>query len=102
MEKYLVNVCVTVGLAVLGWMTLTLIEVDKKTAEIAVKVEANHTMITPMWENFISEVQNGNIQRSDAPADQESSGETKMVYGPQTQDQLQEAPWFFGAGTLRY
>ena len=42
MEKYLVNVCVTVGLAVLGWITLTLIEVDKKTAEIAVKVEANN------------------------------------------------------------
>ena len=102
MEKYLVNVCVTVGLAVLGWMTITLIEVDKKTAEIAVKVEANHTMITPMWENFISEVQNGNIQRSNAPADQESSGETKMVYGPQTQDQLQETTRFFGAGALRF
>ena len=44
MEKYLVNVCVTVGLAVLGWITLTLIEVDKKTAEIAVKDEANNLL----------------------------------------------------------
>ena len=53
MEKYLINSCITVALAILGWMTLTLIAVDKKTAEIAVKVEANHDMLTPLWEEFI-------------------------------------------------
>ena len=101
MEKYLVNVCVTVGLAVLGWITLTLIEVDKKTAEIAVKVEANNAMITPIWENFVSEVNNGNIQKSDATTDQESTGQTKVVSGSEAEDQLQETSRFFGASALR-
>ena len=94
MEKYLVNVCVTVGLAVLGWITLTLIEVDKKTAEIAVKVEANNAMITPIWENFVSEVKNGNIQKSDATTDQESTGQTEVVSGSEAEDQLQETSRF--------
>ena len=66
----------TVGLAVLGWMTITLIEVDKKTAEIAVKVEANHTMITPMGE-FYFRGSKWQYPGSNAPADQESSGERK-------------------------
>ena len=102
MEKYLVNVCVTVSLAVLGWITLTLIEVDKKTAEIAVKVEANNAMITPIWENFVSEVKNGNIQKSDATTDQESTGQTEVVSGSEAEDQLQETSRFFGASALRF
>ena len=37
----------------LAWTSLTLIEVDKRTATTVVKVEQNHDMIKPMWEAFV-------------------------------------------------
>jgi len=37
----------------LAWVSLTLIEVDKRTATTVVKVEQNYDMIKPMWEAFI-------------------------------------------------
>ena len=68
---------------------------------LKVKVEANNAMITPIWENFISEVKNGNIQKSDATTDQESTGQTEVVSGSEAEDQLQETSRFFGASALR-
>jgi len=37
----------------LAWVSLTLIEVDKRTATTVVKVEQNYDMIKPMWEAFV-------------------------------------------------
>ena len=57
-------------------------------------------MITPI-QNFVSEVKNGNIQKSDATTDQESTRQTKVVSGSEAEDQLQETSRFFGASALR-
>lgn len=53
-----------VGMSLVVWILTTLIEVDKRTAVIATKVEANHQMLTPLWEDFIQRTRvtkNGNF-----------------------------------------
>lgn len=53
-----------VGMSLVVWILTTLIEVDKRTAVIATKVEANHEMLTPLWEDFIQRTRvtnNGNL-----------------------------------------
>lgn len=40
-------------LALLGWMALTLIEVDKRTAVMAVTVAENNDMMRPVWEDYL-------------------------------------------------
>ena len=38
----------------LGWMAVTLIAVDKRTAVINERVKANHNMLEPMWKDYVS------------------------------------------------
>lgn len=52
-----------VALSLVVWILTTLIEVDKRTAVIATKVESNHAMLTPLWEDFIQRKANGNLAR---------------------------------------
>lgn len=52
-----------VALSLVVWILTTLIEVDKRTAVIATKVESNHDMLTPLWEDFIQRKSNGNLAR---------------------------------------
>ena len=52
-----VGICVSA----LGWIATTLIHVDKTNAVIAVKVDANHSMLQPMWEEFTGRVYNDNL-----------------------------------------
>jgi len=40
-------------LALLGWMAKTLIEVDKRTAVMAMTVAENNEMMRPVWEDYI-------------------------------------------------
>jgi hypothetical protein len=49
----LVPAGVVVFFSFLAWTSLTLIEVDKRTATTVVKVEQNYDMIKPMWEAFV-------------------------------------------------
>jgi len=43
--------------------------VDKRTAVIAAKVEANHEMLTPLWEDFIQrKAINGNLAKFNVQA----------------------------------
>ena len=100
MEKYLVNSCITVGLAILGWMTLTLIEVDKKTETIAVKVEANHNMLTPLWEEFIRST-DGNTTESNEKPDFETASEKEVELETKTEDRLQLPSWVLRTSALR-
>ena len=67
-----------VGLSLVVWILTTLIEVDKRTSVIAAKVEANNTMLTPLWEDFIRRSSNGNLARFHATADFEASAEEKV------------------------
>jgi hypothetical protein len=52
-----VGICVSA----LGWITTTLIHVDKTLAVIAVKVDANHSMLQPMWEEFTGRTYDANL-----------------------------------------
>ena len=107
MEKYLLNVCVTTGLAVLGWMTITLIELDKKTEIISTeteiissKVNANHKMLTPLWEEFIRS-RDDNITRTDEKTDFETASEKEVELETQTKDKLQFPSWVLRTSALR-
>ena len=42
-----------VGYSWADWVTKTLIAVDKRTEVMAFKVEENHSMLKPLWEDFI-------------------------------------------------
>jgi len=58
-----------VALSLVVWILTTLIEVDKRTAVIAAKVESNHEMLTPLWEDFIQrKAINGNLARFNVQA----------------------------------
>ena len=49
----LVPALAAVFFSFLAWISVTLIEVDKRTETTVVKVEQNHDMIKPMWEAFV-------------------------------------------------
>ena len=107
MEKYLLNVCVTGGLAVLGWMALTLIELDKKTEVISTetelissKVDANNKMLTPLWEEFIRS-RDGDITRTDEKTGVEASSEKEVELQAEEKDQLQLPSWVLRTSSLR-
>ena len=38
-----------------GWMPYTLINVDKRTAIMSIKIDQNNRMLTPLWEEFIKQ-----------------------------------------------
>ena len=59
-----------VAISLVVWILTTLIEVDKRTAVIATKVESNHEMLTPLWEDFIRRNQNGDLARLHVEASQ--------------------------------
>lgn len=44
----------TATLAVLGWISITLIDMKTDVAVTAIKVEENHSMLTTLWEDFIT------------------------------------------------
>ena len=48
----------------IGWIVTTLIEVDKRTAVTAVKVEENHKMIHTLWIDFVRRKTDGNLAGS--------------------------------------
>ena len=100
MERQLINSCITVALAILGWITLTLIEVDKKTETIAVKVEANHDMLTPLWEEFIRS-RDGNTTESNSETDYKTTSEEEVELETETEDKLQFPSWVLRTSILR-
>ena len=59
-----------VAISLVVWILTTLIEVDKRTAVIATKVESNHQMLTPLWEDFIRRNQNADLARFHVEASQ--------------------------------
>ena len=70
-----------VALSLVVWILTTLIEVDKRTAVIATKVESNHAMLTPLWEDFIRRKGDGNLARINATAGIQAAAETKVEQG---------------------
>jgi hypothetical protein len=43
-----------IGLGVLGWGSLQLYQMNANVAVISYKVDENHKMIKPLWEEFLS------------------------------------------------
>lgn len=52
-RQALVGSITTLSLGAITWMTVTLINVDKRTAVMSVKIEQNNEMLKPLWEDFI-------------------------------------------------
>ena len=52
-RQALVGSITTLSLGAITWMTVTLINVDKRTAVMSVKIEQNNSMLKPLWEDFI-------------------------------------------------
>ena len=52
-KQALVGSITTLSLGAITWMTVTLISVDKRTADMSVKIEQNNEMLKPLWEDFI-------------------------------------------------
>ena len=52
-KQALVGSITTLYLGAITWMTVTLINVDKRTAVMSVKIEQNNSMLKPLWEDFI-------------------------------------------------
>ena len=52
-KQALVGSITTLSLGAITWMTVTLINVDKRTAVMSVKIEQNNEMLKPLWEDFI-------------------------------------------------
>jgi hypothetical protein len=67
-----------VALSLVVWILTTLIEVDKRTAVIAAKVDSNNAMLTPLWEDFIKRRGNGDLARFHTTADFEISAKEKV------------------------
>jgi len=78
-----------VALSLVVWILTTLIEVDKRTAVIAAKVDSNNAMLTPLWEDFIRRSDNGNLARIDPETNIQSSAETEMEQISQVESELQ-------------
>ena len=52
-KQAIVGSITTLSLGAITWMTVTLINVDKRTAVMSVKIEQNNEMLKPLWEDFI-------------------------------------------------
>ncbi len=52
-KQALVGSVTTLSLGAITWMTVTLINVDKRTAVMSVKIEQNNEMLKPLWEDFV-------------------------------------------------
>jgi hypothetical protein len=52
-KQAIVGSITTLSLGAITWMTVTLINVDKRTAVMSVKIEQNNEMLKPLWEDFV-------------------------------------------------
>jgi|TARA_B100001093_G_scaffold517843_1_gene600663 hypothetical protein len=55
------SVFLTALLGLLGWIGTSIVDLKMDTAVIAVKVDANHQMLKPMWEEFTGRTYDGNL-----------------------------------------
>ena len=91
-----------VALSLVVWILTTLIEVDKRTAVIATKVDSNHAMLTPLWEDFIRRSGDGNLARINATAGIQAAAKAKVEQGPQIKSELQAPSWIQRESALRW
>jgi|TARA_R100000742_G_C4264696_1_gene82631 hypothetical protein len=75
MKEIYISITTVAGVGLLSWMAWTLIEVDKRTEVMAVKISANHEMLKPLWEEFVKRsARNGNGSISNEKASFNESG----------------------------
>jgi hypothetical protein len=82
MENNLQTIVVTVAAATLAWMASTLIEVDKRTAVIEVRVEENYKMLEPMWQDWLLTKREASVEQNiNAETDYEAAAEKEEKTG---------------------
>ena len=91
-----------VALSLVVWILTTLIEVDKRTAVIATKVEANHNMIKPLWEDYIRRNDNGNLAWATRKPSFQTATEAEVEQETQIESELQAPSWFQRESALRW
>ena len=90
-----------VALSLVVWILTTLIEVDKRTAVILVKVESNHKMLTPLWEDYVRRQRNGDIAWFDEEADIQATAKEEVEQGSEVKNKLQASSWLQRESALR-
>ena len=74
MREVYIGVTTVASVGLLSWMALTLIDVDKRTEVMSVKISANHEMLKTLWEEFFKRsANNGNGSISNEKASFKSS-----------------------------
>ncbi len=61
MLTHIVALFSTAALGFLAWIAVTVVDLKTDTAVISTKVEANHKMLTPLWQDFIRTHNNDNL-----------------------------------------
>jgi hypothetical protein len=65
----LVSFFSVVSVGFIGWVGLSIVDLKVQVTETHGKVAANHAMIKPMWESFLSEKSVGNLAKFYATTD---------------------------------
>ena len=64
----MLNVLVTAVLGFVAWIALSIVDLKTETAGISVKVNENHKMLTPLWQDYLQRNRNDNLAWFDESA----------------------------------
>lgn len=64
----MLNVLLTAVLGFVAWIALSIVDLKTETAVIAVKVDENHKMLTPLWQDYIRRRNGDNLAWFDESA----------------------------------
>tara|TARA_S200002703_G_scaffold142897_1_gene135545 strand:- start:681 stop:899 length:219 start_codon:yes stop_codon:yes gene_type:complete len=65
----MLNILVTAVLGFVAWIAMSIVDLKTETAVISVKVDENHKMLTPLWQDYLRRQRNDNLAWFDEPTD---------------------------------
>jgi len=71
----MLNVLVTAVLGFVAWIALSIVDLKTETAVISVKVDENHKMLTPLWQDYLRRQRNDNLAWLDESANLKAGGQ---------------------------
>ena len=72
------SVFLTALLGLLGWIGTSIVDLKTDTAVIAFKVDANHKMLKPMWEEFTGRTYDDNLAQFDPKTNIRSAAQKEL------------------------
>lgn len=71
----MLNVLVTAVLGFVAWIALSIVDLKTETAVISIKVDENHKMLTPLWQDYLRRQRNDNLAWFDPTTNIETGGQ---------------------------